>query len=66
MPDEPTLSIDRGRCYGSGDCELLRSDLFRLDAEGIGTVARPPTADDLDIARLAVERCPSGAIALQI
>jgi ferredoxin len=60
------VSVDRNRCVGVGQCELLEPDVFRVDDDDglavvIGAATLPrPRAD------VVVEKCPSGAISIGV
>lgn len=63
--DRVRLTVDRDVCIGVGQCELLEPDVFRLDDDdelaviiGDGTLPR-------ERADVVVDKCPSGAIAIQ-
>ena len=66
MSDQ-TLRIDPGLCQGHATCFLLAPDLFEVDDEGRGSVARSDVKSDDDAAQalVAVDRCPEGAISLR-
>lgn len=56
------LALDRERCIGVGQCEMLAHEVFRLDDDS-GTAVMigdpwQPTAQ----AHLLADKCPSGAI----
>ncbi|MFW6093154.1 MAG: ferredoxin [Pseudomonadota bacterium] len=61
------VSVDRDRCQGHGMCNLICSEVFRLDDEGFAQVAaeyeRVPGAFE-DTVRLAEVQCPERAIAV--
>jgi ferredoxin len=59
------VSVDPGRCVGSGDCALAAPDSFEVDEDA--ALARVlPGADGADPAALqrAAYSCPTGAISL--
>ena len=59
------LVVDAERCIGIGQCEMLEPEVFRLDDE---TAISAVVGDGLlpvERARLAVEKCPSGAIGIE-
>jgi len=57
--------IDRTRCVGNGECVVTAPALFTQDDAGVASPIRQPrTGAEVAIALLAVDRCPSGAIAL--
>ncbi len=55
--------VDRHRCVGSGNCLFWASATFDLDDEGMAVVI-DPRGDDEDRIRVAVDGCPSKALAL--
>lgn len=63
--DLVTVELDHEVCVGVGQCELLESDVFRLDDdEGISTVI----GDGLlrrQRAEIVVDKCPSSAISIR-
>ncbi|MFD7923244.1 methyltransferase domain-containing protein [Streptomyces sp. NPDC059740] len=58
------VSIDPSVCRGTGTCEAMAPDLFRLDGEGRPRALRQPLADGqaLEAARAVADCCPTGAI----
>lgn len=60
------IDADPDLCVGSGMCALTAPDLFdQSQDDGTVVVLRPVPADrELDDARDAVRRCPSGALKL--
>ncbi|HLS76363.1 MAG TPA: ferredoxin [Nocardia sp.] len=59
------LIADRNRCEGHGMCEALAPDLFRVDDDGIVTIATDAVAEaDRDLVELAVDSCPVQALSL--
>jgi len=62
VSDTIRLTLDTEKCIGVGQCELLESDVFRLDDdEGIAVIIGDPVLP-ADRARAVVEKCPSQAI----
>jgi ferredoxin len=57
-----SIAIDRTACIGSGNCLFYAGATFDLDAENRAMVI-DPHGDDPDAQRMAVENCPSGALA---
>lgn len=57
------VSVDRGRCMGSGNCVFHSPEVFDLDETGIAIVAGDPTTDE-DRVRLAVDECPTRALSI--
>ena len=64
-PTEVKLAVDRDKCIGSGQCEMLEEQTFvvgeddDVTAEVIGTGMLP-----LDRAEKVVDLCPSQAISI--
>ncbi|MDG4792769.1 ferredoxin [Micromonospora sp. WMMD1082] len=60
------LIVDRQRCLGAAQCVLSAPDLFDQSAlDGQVVVRREPAADELlDVVRVVVRLCPSGALRL--
>ncbi|MBM7785710.1 ferredoxin [Tenggerimyces flavus] len=59
------LEVDRDVCIGSGNCVLTAPDIFDQDDDGVVTLlVADPDADSDTRIREAVERCPSGALAM--
>ncbi|MDZ7881430.1 MAG: ferredoxin [Mycobacterium sp.] len=59
------IDFDRESCIGSGVCESIAEDLFRVDDDGAMTLVDAVVAEcrRADVER-AVSRCPTGAIAI--
>jgi ferredoxin len=53
--------IDQDACIGCGVCEGLYPDLFRMEDDGKAHVT-DLTAFDIDLAREAIDQCPTEAI----
>ena len=58
-----TVTADRERCIGSGQCVTFAPATFAQDAEA-KVVVTPGSGDDLAAVRVAVEACPTSALAL--
>ncbi|ALJ21952.1 hypothetical protein AOA12_19460 [Microbacterium sp. No. 7] len=60
------ITADRATCMGSGQCVFTDPDAFDQDDDGKVIVVRdePGTDEERDRARLAVQICPSRALAL--
>jgi ferredoxin len=58
-----SITVDRDVCIGSGNCVLYAPATFSQDADAKAVVT-DPTGDDLDTVRIAVEACPTRALAL--
>jgi ferredoxin len=66
MEPPPAIEVDRERCQGTGYCERLLEDVFRVGADGVATVVRGvATEAELAGAREAAELCPTRAIRLR-
>lgn len=64
MTKGATLTIDRDRCEGHGQCAIVAPDLLHLDDAGEVVIDLADVSDRMDAARKAVQACP--AIALRI
>lgn len=64
MGKRATLIIDRDRCEGHGQCELVAPGLLHLDDAGEVVIDVPDVSDQIEAATKAVQACP--AIALRI
>lgn len=62
-----TVLVDRALCRGSGLCEAMAPETFRVTDEGSSVVLRPRVADDghRELAEEVAECCPAGAITVQ-
>jgi ferredoxin len=58
----PELTVDRDRCMGSGQCTFYAPATFDLDDDSIAFVV-DDHGDDADKIRMAIEVCPTRAIA---
>lgn len=57
--------VDRDRCVGTGICESVASTVFEVGDHGITIVHHDNIgADDWELIRSAVSRCPAGALRL--
>ncbi|MGY1689946.1 ferredoxin [Geodermatophilus sp. SYSU D01105] len=57
--------VDRERCIGSGQCEVLAPEVFEVGDDGVVAVLRPePGAEDEAAVRDAVAQCPTTALSL--
>lgn len=58
--------LNRDACIGCGACAALCEDIFEIDNEGLSKVIKEEVKDEeVELARDAVECCPTGAIALE-
>ena len=55
------ISIDRGRCMGSGNCSFWAEGVFDLDEDGVAVVIDPTAAPEEKVV-LAMQGCPTQAI----
>ncbi len=55
------VEVDRGLCFGFGDCVDTLPDVFALDDENVAIVLDPDAASIDDIAE-ASQNCPVDAI----
>jgi ferredoxin len=55
------VEVDRGLCFGFGDCVDTLPDVFALDDEGKAHVLDPDAASTDEIAE-AAQNCPVDAI----
>lgn len=59
------IEVDAERCVGHGRCYALAPDIFEADDDGYcATRSRAVAPDEEAQARLGVDSCPEGAIAL--
>lgn len=59
------IEVDGDRCVGHGRCYALAPDLFEADDDGYCiTRSREVTPEEEAQARVGVDSCPEGAIAL--
>jgi ferredoxin len=59
------ITADSTRCVGAGQCVLSAPDVFDQDDDALVVLVDvTPGADDLELVRDAVDRCPSQAITL--
>lgn len=65
MAQRWNVTIDRGRCIGSGMCIVYAPGTFDQDTTA-KAVLREPAGDDLEVVRDAVDACPTGALSLVI
>ena len=58
------VEVDRERCVGSGNCEMLAPDVFEVGDDGMVALLRPLEEADIDDVRDAVAACPTRALAV--
>jgi ferredoxin len=58
-----SISIDREKCMGSGNCSFWAPGVFDLDDDGIAVVLDPEAATEDKIV-LAGQGCPTQAISV--
>ena len=58
-----TISIDREKCMGSGNCAFYAPETFDIGDDNLAHVL-DPEGDPEEKVRLAAEGCPTQAIAL--
>ena len=64
---QATVRIDRKVCQGTGYCEQLLPQVFRVGADGQAEVLRQvATAEELELAGEAEDICPTRAILLEL
>jgi ferredoxin len=60
------IEVDQDSCIGSGICESIAEDVFRVGDDGVMTLVTEAVSDDrADAVRQAVARCPTGAIRIR-
>ena len=58
--------LNRDACIGCGACAALCENIFEIDNEGISVVKKEEVqGEDIELARDAIESCPTGAIELE-
>jgi len=57
------ITVDRDLCMGSGMCIVYAPGTFAHDEETKAIVV-DPMGDSIDIIRIAIEACPTGALSL--
>jgi ferredoxin len=59
------ITTDTDKCVGAGQCVYNAPKIFDQDEDAIVVVLdQSPDDSQLDLVRAAVDRCPSGALAL--
>ena len=62
-----SVSVDRNVCQGTGYCEHLLPQVFRVGATGHADVLREVvTQEELELAREAEDICPTRAILVEL
>jgi ferredoxin len=57
------IDVDQDSCIGSGICESIAEDLFRVGDDGVMTPVTGMVSDEReDEVRQAVARCPTASI----
>jgi len=57
------IEFDRDSCIGSGICESIAEDIFRIAGDGLmELVSDQPDDDHRQVVENAVSRCPTAAI----
>jgi ferredoxin len=59
----PIVTVDRGRCIGSGMCVFSAPATFSQDSDA-KAVALNPVEDDVETIRAAVDSCPTHALTM--
>ena len=58
--------LNRDACIGCGACAVLCENIFEIDNEGISVVKKEEVqGEDIELAKDAIESCPTGAIELE-
>lgn len=58
-----SVEVDPARCQGTGYCEQLAAEIFRLDGENVSNVIREVfSEEELKRVREAEDICPTRAI----
>ncbi len=58
--------LNRDGCIGCGACAALCENIFEIDDEGLSKIKKEKVTDeDVELARDAIESCPTGAITLE-
>ena len=58
--------LNRDACIGCGACAALCENIFEIDNEGISVVKKEEVqGEDIELAKDAIESCPTGAIELE-
>ena len=58
-----TITVDRERCMGSGQCLVYAPNTFAHDEQAKAIVV-DPAGDPIGVIRTAVEACPTSALSL--
>jgi ferredoxin len=59
------ITTDTDKCVGAGQCVYCAPEIFDQDEDAVVMLLdRSPDDSQLDLVRAAVDRCPSGALAL--
>lgn len=57
------IKVNQDACIGCGACLAIAEDLFELNEDGLSTAKVDVVPEDkVDVAKEAVESCPTGAI----
>ena len=63
--DLPRVSVDEGRCVGSGDCAYVAPTAFEVDdGLGLARVLHGATDTDRTLLERAAHSCPTMAISV--
>lgn len=63
---QPLLAVEADVCEGAGQCELTAPQLFHVgDDDIVQILAQPTTAESVELALEAVNRCPKQALRLR-
>lgn len=63
--DTVAVTVDRGRCIGSGMCVVYAPATFEHD-ESAKAVVVDPVGDPLEVVEGAVDACPTSALRLTV
>jgi ferredoxin len=64
MGESLRVSVDPKSCVGSGYCQRIAPEIFRIDESNLAHVLQPEVPPELEeLAREAEDTCPANAIA---
>ena len=56
------FKVNKDKCIGCGACVGTCNEVYDFGDDGLAYVKEQPTNENLELANIALENCPTGAI----